>query len=69
MGKGVIRKQENKTRLYVSIKYNKNSQFCCVFYFQVIIKSTSCCGTIEQFRATEGTLNTLNFKKKSNIGE
>ena len=25
---------------------------------------TSCCGTMEQFRATEGTLNTLNFKKK-----
>ena len=24
----------------------------------------SCCGTMEQFRATEGTLNTLNFKKK-----
>ena len=58
MGKGVIRKQENKTRLFVSIIYNKNSKFCCVFYFQVIIKSTSSCGTIEQFCATEGTLNT-----------
>ena len=27
----------------------------------------SCCGTMEQFRATKGTLNTLNFKKKSLI--
>ena len=26
---------------------------------------TSCCGTMEKLRATEGTLNTLNFEKKS----
>ena len=26
--------------------------------------STSCCGSVEQVRATEGTLNTLNFNEK-----
>ena len=30
----------------------------------VTCTKTSCCGTMEQFRATEGALNTLKFKKK-----
>ena len=32
-----------------------------IFILPVI---TSCCGTIEQVHATEGSLNTLNFSEK-----
>ena len=33
----------------------------------LIVSFTSCFGTMEQVRATDGTLNTLNFNERKNI--
>ena len=44
--------------------YNLQQSLFHIVEIVVNYMETSCCGTMEQFRATEGTLNTLTLRRK-----